>query len=386
MGAKKAPKKKKAISKKSFSLDKFKANNGMDVTVKEKELSWIPLSDSFHEAVKIPGIPRGYFTSFRGFSNTGKSTAIYEAVAGCQKIGDLAVIMETEGNWNWDHARNIGVEFEEVVDEETGEIIDYRGDFIFMSGDDLLQRYANFDYSNGSTKSKALRGEPIIEDVARFITELLDAQDAGDLPRDLCFLWDSVGSLNGFKSVMSKANNNQWNAGSQEAAFKALVNHRIPASRKEGKEYTNTFAVVQKIWLDNENKKVKHKGGESFFYSPRLIIHFGGIMSHATYSLGAQLTKNGVKYEYKYGIETKVECVKNQINGVEEKGKIASTPHGYWNPDKLGDYKKENRDFILSHLTKSYGDFEFNDLEIELTKEEGDFDKEDLSPDSNKVK
>ena len=76
--AKKAPK--KSTKKKAFDLSEFKNNNGMDVTVKKKEITWIPLSDSFHEALKIPGIPRGYFTSFRGFSNTGKSTAIYEAL------------------------------------------------------------------------------------------------------------------------------------------------------------------------------------------------------------------------------------------------------------------------------------------------------------------
>ena len=93
----KAPK--KPIKKKPFDNKAFKKNNGLDIVVKEKELSWIPLSDAFHEALKIPGLARGYFTSFRGYSNTGKSTAIYEAVAGAQKVGDLPVIMETEGNW-----------------------------------------------------------------------------------------------------------------------------------------------------------------------------------------------------------------------------------------------------------------------------------------------
>ena len=118
--AKKAPK--KPISKQNFDLMSFKENNGYDITVKEKELTWIPLSDSFHEALKIPGLARGYMTSFRGYSNTGKSTAMYEAVVGCQKIGDLAVIIDTETNWNWEHAKNIGIQFEEIVDEETGEV------------------------------------------------------------------------------------------------------------------------------------------------------------------------------------------------------------------------------------------------------------------------
>ena len=363
--SKKTPK--KPIDKKSFDLGKFKKNNGLDITVKEKDLTWIPLSDAFHEALKIPGLARGYFTSFRGFSNTGKSTAMYEAVAGAQKIGDLPVIMETEGNWSWEHARNIGVQFEEIVDEETGEIVDYEGDFIFMNGDDLMNKYKCLDYSNGKEGTKPLRGAPVIEDIARFMNDLLDMQDAGELPRDLCFLWDSVGSIDGFKSIMSKSSNNQWNAGSMESAFKSLVNHRIPASRREGKKYTNTFAVVQKIWLDNENKVIKHKGGEAFFYSPRIIVHFGGILSHSTSKLKA--TSGGETYQF--GIETKVRCEKNQVNGIEEHGKLASTPHGYWNPAKIDQYKKEHKEYILERLNTTLDDFV-------IEKEEQGFGMDDL--------
>jgi hypothetical protein len=361
--SKKAPK--KPVSKSDFDLNKFKQNNGYDITVKEKDLTWISLSDAFHEALKIPGLARGYFTSFRGYSNTGKSTAIYEAVAGAQKIGDLPVIIETEGNWSWEHARNIGVEYTEVIDEETGEIIDYTGDFIYMNGDDLLNEYQCVNYKDGKIASKPLRNEPVIEDVARLMTLLLDAQANGDLPRNLCFLWDSVGSMNGFQSVMSMSNNNQWNAGSMESAFKSLVNHRIPASRRVGKEYINTFAVVQKIWLDNENTVIKHKGGEAFFYSPRVIVHFGGIKTHSTVKLTA--TSGGETYQF--GVTTKVRCEKNQVNGVEEQGKLSSTPHGYWNPDKLEDYKKEHRDYILKRLNSSYDDFIIVEEEVELKAE-----------------
>ena len=344
---------KKAIEKQNFNLNDFKKNNNMDTTVKMKELTWIPLSESFFEALKIPGIPRGYFTSFRGFSNTGKSTAMYEAVSGAQKIGDLPVIIDTETNWNWEHAKNIGVQFEEVYDEETGEIINYVGDFLFFQSDDLVERYSCLDYSNGKMGTKALRDEPVIEDVARLITDLLDAQQDGQLPRNLLFLWDSVGSINGFKSATSKSSNNQWNAGSMESAFKSLVNHKIPASQREGKKYTNTFAVVQKIWLDNENKVIKHKGGEAFYYSPRLIIHYGGILSHSTVKLKA--TAGGETYQF--GIETKVRCEKNQVNGIEEHGVLASTAHGYWNPSKIEEYKKKYKDYILGKLNTPFNEF-----------------------------
>lgn len=358
--------KKSAITTDKFDLNSFKKSINLTAPVKEKELTWIPLSPAFHEALKIPGIPRGYLTTFRGYSNTGKSTAIYEAVAGAQKIGDLPVIIETETNWNWEHAKNIGMKFNEVVDEKTGEIIDYEGDFIFVNSDDLLTKYRKIDYSNGKEGAKSLRSEAVIEDVAKFIGELLDAQDSGLLPRNLLFLWDSVGSLNGYKSATSASNNNQWNAGSMESSFKSLINHRIPASRRENKEYTNTFAVVQKIWLDNENKVVKHKGGEAFYYAPRLIVHFGGILTHSTSKLTA--TSGGETYQF--GVETKIRCEKNQINGVIEQGVIASTPHGYWNPDKLDEYKKEHRDYIMSKLNTTMADFIVTKEETKISLDE----------------
>ena len=146
-----------------------------------------------------------------------------------------------------------------------------------------------------------------------------------------------------------------------ETAFKSLVNHRLPASRRMGKPYTNTFAVVQKIWLDNMNTVIKHKGGEAFFYSPRVIVHFGGILTHSTTKLTA--TSGGEKYQF--GIETKVRCEKNQVNGVEEQGKLASTPHGYWNPAKIDDYKKEHKDYILNRLNSEASDFTVVREEIE---------------------
>jgi hypothetical protein len=357
---------KQTIGKKEFSLDAFKQSEGLDFNVGERELSWIPLSDAFHDALKIPGIPIGYFTSFRGYSNTGKSTAIYEAVAGCQKIGVLPVIYDTENNWNWEHARNIGVKFEEVLDEETGELKP-KGDFIFLQGFDLLNLYANYDHQHSKMGTKPLRFEPVVEDVSYHMHTILDAQQDGRLPRNVAFFWDSVGSLNCFKGATSKTSNNQWTAGALGTCFKSLINFRIPSSRRIESEYTATFVVVQQIWLDNENKVIKHKGGEAFFYSPRLIIHFGGILTHSTEKLKATL--NGE--DFQFGVQTRIRCEKNQVNGVEQKGEIASTPHGYWNPDKINEYKEQHKDFIKKALNTTLDDFK-------IEKESQDFSREDM--------
>ena len=155
-----------AAIKKSFSLDKFKKNKGLaNTSIKFKEQRWIPLSKSFQEITSIPGIPEGHITLLRGHSDTGKTTALLEAAVAAQKMGILPVFIITEMKWSWEHAREMGLEFNEVVDESTGEIVDYEGFFIYTD-----------------------RGQMnTIEDVAAFILDLIDDQKKGDLPYNLCF-------------------------------------------------------------------------------------------------------------------------------------------------------------------------------------------------------
>ena len=82
----------------------------------------------------------------------------------------LPVLIITEQKWDFKHARMLGFECEEVVDEDTGEI-DWDGFFLFNN---------NFEY---------------IEEITDYINTLMDAQDKGEIDYDLLFLWDSVGSI-----------------------------------------------------------------------------------------------------------------------------------------------------------------------------------------------
>lgn len=236
-----------------------------------------------------------------------------------------------------------------------------------MGNKDLLERYENYDHQHSKAVSKPMRYEPVLEDIALYMTELLDLQAEGKLRENLCFLWDSIGTLNGFKSAISKTTNNMWNAGSMKV-FQAIVNFRIPTSRREDSEFTNTFICVQKIWYDSMNMKIKHSCGEFMFFNSRLIVHLGGIISHGTSKLKATALGN----DFQYGTECKISCEKNHVNGIEKKGKIASTPHGFWNPDELDVYKKEKRDFIHENLNVEY------DTEILYSVEEGEKSIEDL--------
>lgn len=365
MAKKQAPK--KTIKKDDFDLDAFLTGEGLNSEPKDKELTWIPLSKAWHDALKLPGFARGYVNLIRGYSNTGKSTGFYEAIAGSQKIGDFPIVIETEGNWSIKHAMDVGVKFIEEVDESTGEITYKPDGFMLVRSMDLYNRYKNYDHKDSKMTTKPTRSEPVIEDVSLFVSDMLKKQEDGLLPKNLVFLWDSIGTLNCYKSAISNASNNMWNAGAM-GCFQAIVNFKIPSSRREESEFTNTFICVQKIWLDNENKVIKHKGGEFMYFNSRIIVHIGGILTHGTKKLKA----TALGHDFQYGTEAKIECVKNHVTGIERTGKIASTPHGYWNPDELDIYKKENRQFIHDALNVDY------DTHIQFIEVEGKFETGDI--------
>jgi len=365
--AKKPTKPTKTLAKKDFDVNKFLEDNDLDKEAKDKDITWIPLSKAWHDAIKIPGFPRGYVSLVRGFSNTGKSTAFYEAIAGAQKIGDFPIVIETEGNWSWSHAKQCGVKVKEIVDKVTGEVKEKPDGFILYRQNDIYQKYKLYCHKESKYKKEPTRGEPVIEDVSLLMQEYLKMQREGDFPMNIAFFWDSIGTLNGYQSATSASSNNQWNAGSMNN-FQSIVNFMIPASRTLDSEFTNTLVCVQKIWIDNMGGGiVKHKGGEFMFFNARLIVHMGGIASHGTVKLSA----TALGQEFNYGTKVKIKCEKNHINGITRNGDIASTPHGFCNPDELTEYKTKHRQFIHDALNVPY-DVELGEVEEEGSLEGGD--------------
>lgn len=352
--------KRKPTPKKSFSMQNFKKKIGGE-DIPDKSMKWIPCAKAMKEATGLPGIPKGYVTLARGFSNTGKSTLACEAAVAAQKMGILPIIIDTENNIGEKRLKLMG--------------LDFNNDFyLFIDNDYLLQNYGKKQNKN--------RNEAAIEDMGACINDLLDMQDSGELPYDLLFIIDSLGTLDCIKSVdaMEKdtTNNNMWNAGAFERTFKYLINNRIPSSRKENKEYTNTIIGVQKIWIDNMGAGVvKHKGGEAFFYGARLIYHYGGIVAHST----KKITATSKGRDVSYGIETKVGVIKNQINddlgGIAMEGKIVSTPHGFIGVDKedIEKYKKENIQFFREVLGSNVG---VDDLATSYSRGDDSMDCETL--------
>jgi hypothetical protein len=337
-----------------FNLDRFKKTKNLSSSsVKFKEQLWIPISKAFQEALSIPGFPKGHITLLRGHSDTGKTTALLEGAVSAQKMGILPVFIITEMKWSWEHAKTMGLLFDEVLDEN-GTVIDYNGFFIYADREKLNT----------------------IEDVAAFVLDLLDEQKKGNLPYELCFFWDSVGSIPCRLSVESNKNNNEWNAGAMSQQFGNFVNQKIVLSRKENQPYTNTFVAINKVWVAKaetvmSQPKMKNKGGDTMYFDASLIITFGNVTSSGTNKIKA--TKNGKDVEF--AKRTKISCDKNHVTGITTLNKVIMTIHGFIpdTPSALNNYKKAHSKEWLGVL----GSEDF-DIVVETEEESRDiFDTTD---------
>jgi len=326
--------------KSNFNLDGFKNKKGLSSKAKFKEQHWIPLSEAFQEVTSVPGIPMGHIVLLRGHSDTGKTTALIEAAVSAQKRGVLPVFIITEMKWNWEHAIQMGLEVNTVVDKDTNEVVDYNGQFIYVDRETINT----------------------IEDVAAFILDLLDEQKKGNLPFDLLFLWDSIGSVPCELSIKSNKNNNEWNAGAMSTQFGNNVNQRITLSRKESYPYTNTLVCINKVWtlkpeVPMGQPKLMNKGGYAMWFDSTFVITFGNIMSAGTSKIKA--IKDGKQVEF--AKRTNIQIDKNHINGVTTRGKIIMTPHGFIEDTEkaLKNYKDTHADAWKNIL----GGVDFNVVE-----------------------
>jgi hypothetical protein len=244
--------------------------------------------------------------------------------------------------WSWEHAQMMGLEVKEIFDEETGELIDYEGNFLYVDRETINT----------------------IEDVAAFILDMMDEQKKGNLPYDLLFLWDSIGSIPCEMSVKSNKNNNEWNAGAMSTQFGNNVNQRITLSRKESSKYTNTLVCVNKVWAAKPvvpmgQPKMMNKGGFAMWFDSTFVVTFGNISDSGTSKLKA--IKDGKQVEF--AKRTNLQIDKNHINGIQSRGRIIMTPHGF-----IQDNDKDLKSYKESH-TKEWqeilGGKDFNIIEEE---------------------
>lgn len=390
------PLKKKEV--KRFNVKDLKSSMGIavesvadiDKSVADKPMEWIIMPEAFQESLKLPGIPMGYVTCVRGWSDTGKSTMKNCLIAGAMKQGVLPVIFETESNFDFSYAKDCGMDVEPIYadvpefDEETGEetlvnkIIDWEGNYLLFTNNTILEykdlndkQCGYYDYSN-STVKRDKRDVAVIEDVAHIVSDILTRQKKGDIPMPIVFIWDSIGTLPSFKSLNSASVNNMFDAGAYEAAFKTIWNIQIPSSKQVGSPYTNTFFCVNKPWQDIMNSmggavSIENKGGKALFWATRLGIHLGGTAKASTKKLKATLKGE----EYQYGVITKISVYKNHLPSpynITYNGTMCCVHNGLLPESQLDSYKKKAIPVIMEKMkavsNKSLDGVNANDMQF----------------------
>jgi len=278
---------------------------------------FLDLGDAFLDATGIPGPAIGHINMFLGHSDTGKTTALVKAAVDAQKKGILPVFIITEQKWNWDHAVLMG----------------------FNKEDDFYLFNSDFDY---------------IEQITDFINEILVAQEKGEIPHDILFLWDSVGSVP-CKMTFEGKGGKQHNASVLADKIGMGINQRISGSRRTDKPHTNTLIIVNQPWVELPDNpygqpKIKAKGGEAIWLNSTLVFLFGN-------QKGAGITKIKItrnKRDVNFASRTKISIMKNHVNGIGfADGKIMVTPHGFMRAKEpaeekisIQEYAKENLDYI----------------------------------------
>jgi hypothetical protein len=303
-------------------LDKFKKSKFLDQSSKFKKQRWLTFSPALRDALSIPGVPLGHVFVARGGSDTGKTTLLIEAAVEAQKQGILPVFIITEMKWDFSHAQKMGFQCEAVPDDATGEVVDYKGFFLYV------------DRSSLNT----------IEDVSAFIADILSEQKDGKLPHDLLFLWDSVGSIPCEMSVKQGNNNPMWNAGAMATQFGNFINQQFPLSRKESYPYTNTLFVINKTGVQPaltpmSQPRMTNKGGNSMYWDATIVATFGNVTNSGTSKISVQ--HKGKKVEF--AKRTKIAIDKIHADyGIATASTVLVTPHGFIpdTPEAIKEYKK----------------------------------------------
>ena len=370
----KQPLKKKEV----FNIKDFKANFFGEKTSKvaDKEMEWIIMPKAFQEATKLPGIPMGRTTVIRGWPDTGKSTLKNLAIAAAMRQGMFPVIFETEANFDFQYAKDCGMDIEPIygTNPETGEeeIVDWEGNFMLFTPSKICDFCGKMDYAAGKEGTRQRR-VAVIEDIGYIITSLLDQQDDGNLPVPLVFIWDSIGSITSYQSYTSKATNNQWDAGAIKRTFMPIF-ARIGSSKEAGMPYTNALIGINKIWQDNQNSvggavAIKNSGGEAFNYGMRLGIHVGGVAKAGTKKLKCTIKGN----ECQYGTVTKVTVFKNHLPtpyNITYSGTMCCVHNGIIGEEEVDTYKKTQIPSIIERMkrneanTTDFSDVTENDIEF----------------------
>ena len=306
----------KAIAKKEFSFSDLKKKFSSEAKFKEQKYFYV--GKEFLECTGLPGTAYSAINMFLGHSNTSKTTAAILTAVDAQRNGVLPVFVITEQKWDFDHAKTLGLQCEKQDDNS------WDGFFLFNN---------DFKY---------------IEQMTDYINTLLDAQEKGELPYDLLFIIDSIGSIP-CKMTFEGKGGKQHNAAALAEKIGMGIHQRITSTRREDVKHSSTMVVINQPWVELPDNPygvptIKPKGGEAIYLASSLVFLFGNQKNSGVSHI--DLTHKGRKVAF--ATRSKISVLKNHISGIAYKdGKILATAHGYIkdDPEAIKKYKAESADY-----------------------------------------
>lgn len=336
---KNVPTRKAPMAKKTFSLNDYKTKKGFDKTAKNKPEQWIPVSKAFQEVTSLKGICVSSSYVVFGYQDTGKSTLMLEAAINAQKMGILPVFLITEQKHSWGHAKRMGFDVEEHVDEDG--CLSYTGDFLY------------FDRNNFNT----------VEELSKLMHSLMDDQESGKLPMDILFVVDSIGKLNCDKGVKNTQFNPQWVATSVAHEFGASIIPRINMTISEKFPHSATLFTIVQPWTElpetyGSLPRLTPKAGKSLPQDSAVTIKFGGNTNSGTSKL--KVKKKGK--EIVWGTRTRVEIEKNHLTNLTTRGKLLVVAEGFILEEDAKAYIESHANEWLEYLdANSLDELEFDE-------------------------
>src|SRR5260221_6082020 len=269
---------------KKFDLAKFKESIKIADTPLKKD-SYVELQPELQAVLGMPGIPLGHVVQIFGKSDTGKTTIMLNAAIACQKQAVLPILILVENKFSWTRADAMG----------------------FNRDDSIVNEDCEF-----------------LEDIFLFIDKMLAAQGNGDLPRDIVFFVDAIGSAVSSRSVTVNKDGTRELGGAMMLAAKTIRErmrtymHAINRTRKIASPYFASLVFINHAYTQppafpGGPSKLVPYGGEGIWLASSLVLR-----TQAVQQLNA--TKDGKKL--KFGIVSKIIVDKNHITNTSNSGEF----------------------------------------------------------------
>lgn len=276
---------------------------------------WLPMSEAFQNATKLPGLPVGNITHVYGKPDAGKSTMIMEGIVNAQQNGILPILILTEHKFDFNR-----------ISEWMGGDPDA---MLVLHAESLEEIYGYIE--------KILRdleqGQIVIEaENGKDLAIPLEGQD--------CFIFvDSIGNTMADSELEYEVTEVDKSMGKAAKTIKTLTKRVNRLLSKVRSKCGILFVNQSYMSMPSYGPSVETPyGGDGIPYSCVLNIRLRRIAD-------LKMTYKGE--EAVIGAETKLEVKKNHITHLKPISKILVTAEGFMSGEKqiVEDYKKRIKEF-----------------------------------------